>query len=272
MKKIFTLVLAGAILLSPVATWAAQVIDNAGIIERTVWLSKDEVIEGETVDVYTVLYNGGSVALSGQAVFYDGTTVIGKRTVALSPKSTKVVSISWKATSGVHTLKAGFISGTITNAKGMTESVSVSNQDSASVSISIKSKNAPQVGDQIADLRKDVKEKTPAFIENAVSKIDSLRTEWEAKAIVEKEKAKAELPDKKAPSVNLSVNVTTGEGNPVSSPKLSTDTNVMKSPMAYMKFFGFSLLVAILSHKIIFYGAILLIVFIILKSIFKSKK
>lgn len=268
MKKIFSILII-CILVLPFTSFAASTIENSGIIDRTVWLSKESLVEGDSVDVYTVVWNGGNSSLSGNVVFYDGTTLLGKRTVNLSPKTTKVVSLTWKVSAGNHNITTSFESANVTDAKGQNQSVLVENSKSASLVVSVKSKNTTTAENQIKDFSSDVKNKTPLFVENAIDSIDSLRVDWSDKIADLKEKSKSELPNKKTPSATVSVPLDSENG--IGTPKLSTDTELIKSPFAYVKYFGYSLLSFILSSKLVFYGVVLLVIFIILKSIFRKK-
>jgi len=85
---------------------------NAGFIPGNIWYSADTFEEGDTVKIYTVVFNPDARELSGTIVFFDNNVFFAKKNFVANAKSVRDVSIDWTATAGSHS-----IFGKIENAK-----------------------------------------------------------------------------------------------------------------------------------------------------------
>jgi hypothetical protein len=109
MKKYFLFLL---IILSMVITVPvyAVTLDNSGFIPGQIWYSKAELVEGDTVNIHTAIWNGEKNPLSAKVEFYDKNVILGSRDVVLSPLELKDISVAWKITAGDHVISAKIIS------------------------------------------------------------------------------------------------------------------------------------------------------------------
>src|ERR1035437_6296774 len=109
MKKYF---LFSLIILSTVLAVPAYALDsvNSGFIPGQIWYSKATLVEGDTVNIHTAIWNGEKNPLLAKVEFYDKNVILGERDVTLAASELKDISIPWKITSGDHVISAKIIS------------------------------------------------------------------------------------------------------------------------------------------------------------------
>jgi hypothetical protein len=79
---------------------------DAGFARSSLWLSSQEITEGQSATLYASLSNTGE-KLDGEVSFLDNGTQFGKVSIALAPGEGRIISVSWKpAEGGTHALKA----------------------------------------------------------------------------------------------------------------------------------------------------------------------
>ena len=93
------------VLLAPTVLYAA------GFPSQLVWLSKTNIVENETVQLFTVLLNDSSTPFKGTVVFEVDEKTVSENIFELSGGASKILSGSWKATSGSHAIRARLQSG-----------------------------------------------------------------------------------------------------------------------------------------------------------------
>lgn len=106
--------------------------DTTGFAEGSVWVSQSPIVEGETVLIHAALTNGSTAKLTGTLVFKDNTFAIGSVPFTLASGEARIISLSWKATKGSHSITASIESPSNTDAAG-----------SQSVDVSVEAKAAP---------------------------------------------------------------------------------------------------------------------------------
>ena len=104
----------------------------AGFAKESLFLSKTPVTEGDTVLIHAVVANETTVKFDGEVVFLDAEVKIGAVAVTIAPGGANAVSVSWKPTSGSHTVTAK-----LTDKAG-----AVAEQESATFKIAEKPKPA----------------------------------------------------------------------------------------------------------------------------------
>jgi len=92
-----------ALLLLPLAALAEV---PAGFPSSSIWLSKTDLADGESVTIYTVVYNSTDESLSGSVTFLVDGTAIGQKDVSAAPGTTHILSHAWSATEGEHAFSA----------------------------------------------------------------------------------------------------------------------------------------------------------------------
>src|SRR3989344_11279 len=77
---------------------------SAGFAPNSVWVSKNNVTAGKSVNIYTVLYNSSDEPISGDLTFLVDSTAIGTKNFTVSSGETKIESYPWQALVGTHTV------------------------------------------------------------------------------------------------------------------------------------------------------------------------
>jgi len=245
---------------------------NSGFIPGQIWYSKDSLIEGETVNIHTAVWNGEKNSISVKVEFYDKNVILGTREVTLVSLELKDVFVPWKITSGDHTISAKITSSTAT-ISGKKENVVLDNittsTDKKSVSVLIKNKEGDIVSG--ADTVK-------TQLENTGEKINDLLPENVSDSISEGFVVLEDFRDKKSIQINQikdetkkEIDLMKSEEKPILD-KVTEKTNIedaTKEPITYIKLFLFSTLAFIFSNKIVFYGLLILIAFFILRKIYR---
>lgn len=268
MRIFFISLLSCSFILAPLFTFAETASQNIGLVEHTIWYSKDPFYEGDTIKIYTLLYNSATSPVSGTVEFYDGRVTLGKKDVLISPESAKDVSISWVVTAGDHSISAKFLNPTMA-INGTPQPITVENDVSAEqkvfvpkkvVSESKKVDGDESAADNIVDqFAEKVSPYTPEPIDQTAIAIDTLRAETSVKIDASKETTKARV---EAFNDSLSQVSASGSG-------ISVSSHTLQKPLAYISLFFWSVLSFIFSHKAVFYGLILAIIILIIRAIWK---
>ena len=144
----------------------------AGFAPGSVWLSKTDIEAGQSVQLYTVLYDSTDVAIAGNVSFLVDNFTVSSQPFELTAGSTKIVSAVWKATEGKHTVSAA-LDGVINKDTG--EALMLSSSAAAPVSIVVASPPPPPVIAQAVSAATDaVQQGAPAVIAAAQSAYNSL--------------------------------------------------------------------------------------------------
>jgi len=268
MKKKFYLFLILILCLFPTFKINAQD-SNAGFVPGNIWYSKDPFEEGDKIKIYTVLFNPDSREFSGTVIFFDKTIFLGKKDFTMAARSVKDMSIDWTVNVGDHVIFAK-----IENAKFLTsgntyEEVYLFDNQTEESKRTVKKKITPQAtsenivndlkggilnvsSNSIENISKLVEEKTPSIIAkpitSVVNSIEGLRESVGSLSADNKEIVKKELKNIKENAENTS--------------KLAT-------PFKYVKLFFLTLVSFIFNQKIIFYILSLIIVFFLLRYVWR---
>jgi len=270
-KYLFSLIIILSFLLSlPVY---AEVVMNSGFIPGQMWYSEDELIEGETINIYTALWNGTKSPISIKVEFYDKNVILGTREVVISPLQLKDVSVPWKITSGDHTISAKIISSSVI-VSGQKQTVvldrNITSNDKQFVSVLIKNASdepvssadalKSQVDKATSEINNIIPESVSDTVSNSFSVVDDFRNKNYIKAEEVKKETQKEIEtfkmNEKAEKQALY-------------PKVGIEEATQK-PIAYIKLFLFSVLTFILGNKIVFYGIIIVVAFLILRLIYRK--
>ncbi len=266
----------------------AAVIDTAGFIPGQIWYSKENPNEGEKINIYTVVWNGGGNDLTVRIEFYDKNVILGTRDIVIQKEQIKEVSIPWKVTAGDHVISARIVSSTIA-LNGKKEDIklinSITTEDHKFIPAVIKNVNGDSVTS--SDLIKNEVSITTAkisdFIPNSVSesvtknvdKIENFRDATLIKINYEEDHAKKELINfnnlegKGNESLNTDSFTKTGTKTSVI---VSPNKNLVEKPLTYLKIYTLTLCGYIFSHKVIFYGLLIIILFNILRFVYHKIK
>ncbi len=256
---------------------------NIGFVQNPIWYSKDPFVEGDTVRIYTFLFNPGPGVFSGTVDFYDESVVLGTKTFSLAKGAASDISISWKVTAGDHKISAKIISPKMA-LDGKTQPVVLVNattdvdkrfiqkkvvvQPSGKTAATSDSKNeAPSLGDSAdkvitrADDYVVEKTKSTPFFQS----VDNFRADNAETFTDDQIRVKTRLDNpeevKKGTSVTL-----TDKG------EVQTKTSIpeqFRRPLDYVSLFFYSLFAFIFHHAAIFYGCIILVAFLIFRWLFR---
>lgn len=243
---------------------------NTGFVSGNIWYSKDPFEEGDKIKIYTLIFNPDSKQLSGTVNFFDNTVLLGKKDFSVAANASSAISISWTATAGDHS-----IFGKIENAKfllenGNYQTVSlVENQTEKSLR-TVPKKIIPKPADTTINTTStsvsDIAGKIPTFITgpiiSAAGGLETFRNNLNTTTNDKKEAIQKEI--KALDNSNLVVGLSKGNAT------IKTDTNPLLKPFKYVEIFFLSIFSFILNNKIIFYGILIVVVFFILRFIWKK--
>lgn len=258
----------------------AEVSVTTGIIAGQIWYSQDPLIEGQTVKIHTAVWNGDDKPLVARVEFYDKNVILGTRDIEVQAQSLKDVSVSWKVTAGDHSISAKIISSSVIS-DGKKQNVTLdwiaTQEDRTNVSVVIKKPDGTEV--KSVDLLKDQVEKAgsklqdiiPPSVTSNINSFDVLRDTTYTQIQENKINAQKEIETLSATKVKSETKTST-KSNTVT-PEVSKNLNVIDSaqkPLAYLKLFFFSILSFIFGYKIIFYGLLALLVYVILRYFYRK--
>lgn len=80
---------------------------NAGFLPSNIWYSKNPFFSGDSVRIYSIIFNGSSEDLVGTVEFFDNELLIGKTDFSLaSGGRVRDVWVDWTAKNGKHVITA----------------------------------------------------------------------------------------------------------------------------------------------------------------------
>ncbi len=242
---------------------------NAGFIPANIWYSKDPFEEGDKIKIYTLVFNPDARELSGTVFFFDNTILLGKKDFSASPKGTKDISIDWTVNAGDHT-----IFGKIENAKFLIgtskyEEVYLAENETDKNKTTVAKKIIPKadigniintLSSPINSVNKFVEEKIPDEVKKpineSVNAVENFRINTAKETENKKEVIKGDI--KKL-----------GENKSVLNNNTDKSSTLLK-PFKYIELFFLSVFSFILNTKIVFYIISILILFFLIKYIWKK--
>jgi len=270
MKKILSFCFSFLFLFSFFSISFASAANLSGFIPGQIWYSSDNLTEGEIVDIHTAVWNNEKVQLLVKVEFYDKNVILGSRELTILPLELKDVSISWKVTSGDHLISAKIISSS-SNASGKKQEINLSRNSTSNDKrfVPVKSKDdsdsiseTDKIKDQIKNTSDEISEIIPDEVKDSFSQgldyVDDFRLEYYDKISEIKSNTKDDFEK-----------IKNTEPSPDSNGKKSIE-DATEKPITYIKLLLFTALAFIFGNKIIFYGIIILIIFYIIRSIYKK--
>ena len=269
------------LLLMPLSFYAAGTLDNVGFVQKNIWYSQDPFFEGDTITIYTVVFNSGSDTVTGVVEFYDKTVILGKQNFTVEPGTFKNLSVDWNVLAGDHVISAQIVDSEVLLPGGEKEStlleLNKTEEDKRFVPKTIVEEDGNTLNDEVAERIEDVqdfiKDKTPDVVEEKVSKITSGIEEWREKTgdtLKEKvEEVKQKLEEiKKVEEEEGQIGEEVSEKP--SFTKAVEGRSKLQTPFTYAKLWFLKLLSFIFAHKLLFYGLTILLIFFILRFIWRK--
>jgi hypothetical protein len=259
----------------------ADVPATTGIIAGQIWYSEDPLVAGDTVKIYTAVWNGDSSPLSARVEFYDQNTVLGERDVVVDSQSLNDVSVSWLVTPGDHVIHATIISSSVTTgskSQSVTLSRTSTADDAVSVPVTVQTssgadvKSADLIGDEVATATSQITDAIPPSVTANFDSLDTIRSTTYAKIAASKADAQKQLDALNA--VTPSQDATTAK-SPAVTPQSTSSADPLAStqkPIAYIKLFFLTVLAFIFQYPVVFYALAIYLIFIILRFIYRKIK
>ncbi|MEI6280697.1 MAG: hypothetical protein WCP17_01715 [bacterium] len=249
---------------------------NAGFIPGNIWYSIDPFEEGDKIKIYTVVFNPDPRELYGTVIFFDNTVFLGKKDFIVSAKGVRDVSLDWVATPGIHSIFGKIENAKFLISKDKYEDVYLAenetNKSSRTVNKKITinnetiSKNTDSILGGVSDfgsnsikgIENAITTKTPDFIAKPIvlgaSTLENFR-----KDVGSVSKNKANTAQDQIKYSNIGANAKQ------SSKKI--ETSAFLKPFKYIELFFFTFLSFIFNNKFIFYGILIILIFVILRYI-----
>ena len=273
MQRVVVVLLFLLFFASPFVSQAETAGLQAGFAQSAIWMSRTHVVAGESVNIFTVLYNSSDNSISGDVVFSIDDASIGTKNFTLGAGETQIVSVPWVAKSGNHTVSAR-----IEKATGISENTAALNQTTGNITVSIEAPSPPSPAAQMLNtvtsaIQTGVASTAPA-IASAVGALydttESLREQ--AKAALLKQLAEKAPADASAKSKQPA-------GTPGSGPAEAGDstagadegTPLVSKALRYMAAAG----LAVVSSRTLFYISLALMLLILIKIVrafFRERK
>ncbi|HAE36687.1 MAG: hypothetical protein UR85_C0008G0025 [Candidatus Nomurabacteria bacterium GW2011_GWF2_35_66] len=248
-----------------------------GFIPGQIWYSKDPFIEGDTVKIYTALWNSSFSSLSAKVEFYDKNVILGSRDVVVPALKLQDVSVSWKVTSGDHLISAKIISPSTTTS-GKKEAVIVTNTtteiDKRFVPVVLTTAegkpatSSDVLKSQIDKATSSVDDIVPLSISTPVSKNIGLIDNFREDAFKKISATKIETKDR-IDEINKIENKTTTDKTSTVQNKVGVE-DATEKPITYLKLIFLSILSFIFGSKLVFYAIIVFLVFLIVRFIYRK--
>ena len=278
--------------------------DTTGLISGAIWYSKTPLVEGETVKVYTAVWNARKEKLSGTIVFNDKDTILGTKDFIALPESVKDVSVDWVISAGEHAISARVTNTKIISSNGTTQPITLSETEtpeqkdfvSKKIVVAPKSENVEESKSNsestpifakaeavISSTENLVANYTPEAVKTATQNVESWRGDTADILALKRDAFKAQINPtlSKEPESNISQtepSVKTETKTPLTDTK-NENTNQVKessetigkaSPLAYVGLFFATLGAFVFSYGIIFYGLAILLLFFIIRFLYRK--
>lgn len=91
-------------------TFFSRVFAISGFIPKQIWYSVENLVEGETIEVHTSVWNGENKSFLLKVEFNDKNILLGSRELTIGPSELEDVFIFWKVTEGEHLISAKIVS------------------------------------------------------------------------------------------------------------------------------------------------------------------
>jgi hypothetical protein len=244
---------------------------NVGFVPTNIWYSKDPFEQGDKIKIYTLIFNPDTRQLSGTVDFFDNSTLLGTKDFKISGTTAQDIYISWTVTVGSHSIFGQIENAKFLNSNGAYEVVSLAENKTETSSRTVAEKIIPATSDSgssqigqavdkvvnsIQNIGQTVENKIPTSITKpvttATNSVENLRNTLGVNI------TQSKLAAKQAVAVLNST-------EPML--KNAIEVSYIQKPFAYVKLFFFTVLDFIFSHRVIFYGILILIAFLILRFI-----
>ncbi|MFN4181167.1 MAG: hypothetical protein ACK4FA_00515 [Candidatus Paceibacteria bacterium] len=265
----------------------AEVI-NTGFVETNIWYSKEPLVEGEKVKVYTLVFNPSNKNFKGTVSFFDKTTLLGKKDFTVGASTAETISVDWLVTVGGHEIFAKITNPRFETGAGQYEEIYLA-QDETERSVRTVSKKIPNVTEvknkidealdsgllPIQEAKESVSSAIPDTVKgpvnqvlnqveyvrtNAFESIDSERVSTKAR-IDKLEKGSEVVPEKNEDDIDVLVKKEQESKSQI--------LGSAKAPLQYVWLFFLTIAGIIFQYKVVFYIVLILALVGIVRLIIK---
>ncbi len=232
----------------------AVTVPTVGFLPGQIWYSKEPLEVDDTIKIHTAVFNNSDKPVSTRVEFYDKSTILGARDIIVSALSLKDISVPWKVTAGDHDISAKIVSSGNTSVTAVDHrSVSgIPGIDDSHVSSGTIIKKQLDIAK--TDLRSIIPPSVSTAARSNFNATDTFRM-----AVATNIATNKDVTEKRIDMLNTPRSILE---NAQSNKKL---LDVTEKPIAYIKLFLLSIASLIFSTQIVFYGLILITVFLILR-------
>lgn len=240
---------------------------NAGFVPGNIWYSNDPFEEGDKIRIYTLIFNPDARQLSGTVLFFDNSVLLGKKDFTVAAKDVKDIFTDWSVTVGDHTIFAKIENSKFLLANGKFEDVYLAENKTTESKRTVNKKITLKDSDPITkiintnsiiDFGKTIEEKTPDFITKPViisaNAVENFRSEIGISAENKKTEIKKDLGS-------------LAENKSKANPK--KETSLLLKPYKYVQLFFLYFFSFIFNNKFIFYGLFCIVLFLLLRYIWR---
>ena len=255
---------------------------STGFVDSPIWLSPASPTEGSSATLTALFHNDEQYPLSGVILFYDGTVLLGQKSVTIGAGGVATASVTFTIGAGDHTFSAQMSSLTeelsskkyqplalpITSASlpsyfvGKTISLPLASQASGSTTVSADPENV--LLNQVDNAEQSALNAVPPGIKQSVTadseSVDSWRQAMAANLAASRDAANAGLT-----KVQKDIAAQTkkmGSADPSS--------KYIDSPLSYLKVWFFAALTFIFSTPLAFYLIAVFLAYIIIRFLFRK--
>ena len=262
---------------------------NTGFLGGPMWISPEVPQDGELVSLSALFHNAEPNSLSGDVLFYDSNVLLGKKSITIPSGGVSTATVSFRISAGDHSFSAtaGNLSESLSDGKTEPFVLSPQTVQLPNISVSPKAGNSlnasvvsgttnlvtnnifPQnpmanVASKVNELQGNVISSIPDSVANPVTNTATALDSWRTN------NANSFANQTKAASISIDKTKELASTEQKKFGKASFSTNFVDKPFAYVKLFVFELLSFIWSHAIIFYGLLVLILYAILRFVYKK--
>ncbi len=255
---------------------------NVGFVSGNIWYSKDPFEEGDKIKIYTLIFNPDKRELSGTVVFFDKTVFLGKKDFIVPAGGVRDIFVNWTVTVGDHKIFGNIQESKFLVSKGVYEDVYLSSSETEKSERTVSKKIIPEIpkpsstadiGDienkdggvsgTIQSIQETIKEGTPDFIAKpilaTVNAVDGFRTNIGTLSNNKRDEVKVEIEAFSDNKNNTKI---------LSDSKINS--NKLLKPFKYVELFFFGLSSFIFNNKFIFYGILVVILFFMVRFIWRK--
>jgi hypothetical protein len=254
---------------------------TTGIIAGQIWYSEDPLVAGDTVKVYTAVWNGDTNPLQARVEFFDQNVILGDRDIVVDPQSLKDVSVSWQVTPGNHVIHATITSSSVTTGtktQAVTLNRTTTADDNTYVPVVVTTpsgtpvKTVDVIGDEVKSATTQIQDVIPPTVTQNFSSLDAIRAKTATELIASKADVQNQINTLNTATSEETTMPAKGKTVTATAPSNADPLDATQKPIAYIKLFFLTVLAFIFQYPIVFYVLLVYLIFIILRFAYRKIK